>query len=86
MVTSNAGYATGRQGRFTWSGALRPLRLARLSRCRRFWPSPFPTHDGERWATTPPADFGPVTPTAFEIGLSLTPLAAQTACGVDLPG
>ena len=46
MVTSNAGYATSRQGRFTRSGALRPLRLARLSRCRRFGPSPCPTHYG----------------------------------------
>ena len=50
MVTSNAGYATRRQGRFTRSGALRPLRLARLARCRRFGPSPCPTHYGGRWA------------------------------------
>ncbi len=41
MATSNAGYATNRQGRFTRSGALRPLRSARLSRCRRFRPSPY---------------------------------------------
>ena len=62
MVTSNAGYATSRQGRFTRSGALRPLRLARLSRCRRFGPSPCPTHYGGRLATMPSADFCPVTP------------------------
>jgi len=62
MVTSNAGYATSRQGRFTRSGALRPLRLARLSRCQRFGPSPCPTHYGGRWATMPSADFCPVTP------------------------
>ena len=62
MVTSNAGYATSRQGRFTRSGALRPLRLARLARCRRFWPSPCPAHYGGRWATMPSADFCPVTP------------------------
>jgi hypothetical protein len=62
MVTSNAGYATRRQGRFTRSGALRPLRLARLSRCRRFGPSPCPTHYGGHWATMPSADFCPITP------------------------
>ena len=62
MVTSNAGYATRRQGRFTRSGALRPLRRARLARCRRFGPSPCPAHYGGRWATMPSADFCPVTP------------------------
>ena len=62
MVNPNAGYATRRQGRFTRSGALRPLRLARLSRCRRFGPSPCPAHYGGRWATMPSADFCPVTP------------------------
>ena len=36
MATFNAGYAAIRQGRFTRSGALRPLRSACLSRCRRF--------------------------------------------------
>ena len=62
MVTFNAGYATNRQDRFTRSGALRPLRSARLSRCRRFRPSPCPTHYGGRWATMPSADFCPITP------------------------
>ena len=62
MTTSNAGYGTSRQGRFTRSGALRPSRLARRSRCRRFGPSPCPTHYGGRWATMPSADFCPVTP------------------------
>jgi hypothetical protein len=62
MVTSNAGYATRCQGRFTRSGAVRPLRSVRLARCRRFGPSPGPTHDGGRWATMPSADFGPVPP------------------------
>jgi hypothetical protein len=64
MATSNAGYATDRQGRFTRSGALRPLRPACLSRCRRFRPSPCPTYYGGRLATTPPADFCPITPGA----------------------
>ena len=62
MTPSNAGYGAGRQRHFTRSGALRPLRSARLARCRRFWPSPCPTHYGGRWATTPSADFCPVTP------------------------
>jgi len=30
MATSNAGYGANRQGRFSRSGALRPLKLARL--------------------------------------------------------
>ncbi len=62
MVTVNAGYATNRQGCFTRSGALLPLRLARLARCRRFRPSPCPTHYGGRLATMPSADFCPITP------------------------
>ena len=62
MTTSNAGYRTSRQDRFTRSGAVRPLRLARLARCRRFGPLPCPAHYGGRWATMPSADFGPVTP------------------------
>jgi len=62
MTTSNTGYGTGRQRRFTRSGAVRPLRSARLARCRRVWPSPCPTHYGGRWATTPSADFCPLTP------------------------
>ena len=41
---SKAGYGTGRQRRFTWAGALRSLRSARLTLCRRFGPSPCPTH------------------------------------------
>jgi hypothetical protein len=61
MATSNAGYATIRQGRFTRSGAVRPLRLARLARCRRFGPSPCPTHYGGRLASMPSADFCPIT-------------------------
>jgi hypothetical protein len=48
--TSKAGYGTGRQSRFTWSGAMRPLRSARLTLCRRFRPSPCPTHYDGRWA------------------------------------
>jgi hypothetical protein len=62
MTTSNAGYGTGRQRRFTRSGAVRPSRSARLARCRRFGPSPCPTHYGGCWATTPSADFCPITP------------------------
>jgi hypothetical protein len=62
MATSNAGYVTHRQGGFTRSGALLPLRHARLARCRRFGPSPCPTHYGGRLATMPSADFCPVTP------------------------
>ena len=62
MATFNAGYATDRQERFTRSGAIRSMRLARLSRCRRFRPSPCPTHYGGRLATTPSADFCLVTP------------------------
>ena len=62
MATFNAGYATNRQGRFTRSGAVRPLRPARLTRCRRFRPSPCPTHYGGRLATMPSADFCPITP------------------------
>jgi hypothetical protein len=62
MATFNAGYATNRQGRFTRSGAIRPLRSARLSRCRRFRPSPCPTHYDGHLATRPSADFCPITP------------------------
>ena len=62
MDASKAGYDTGRQRRFTWSGAVRPLRSARLTPCRRFGPSPCPTHYGERLATTPSADFYSITP------------------------
>jgi hypothetical protein len=62
MAPFNAGYATNRQGRFTRSGALLPMRLARLSRCRRFRPSPCPTHYGERLVTMPSADFCLITP------------------------
>ena len=56
MDTAKAGYDTGRQDRFTWSGAIRPLRSARLTLCRRFGPSPCPTHYGGRLANTPSAD------------------------------
>ena len=38
--TSKAGYDTGRHVRFTWSGAVRPLRSARPMLCRQFRPSP----------------------------------------------
>ena len=62
MDTSKAGYDTGRRSRFTWSGAVRPPRSARLTLCRQFGPSPCPTHYGERSATTPSADFCPITP------------------------
>lgn len=62
MATFNASYVTSRQGRFTRSGAIQPLRLARLTRCRRFRPSPCPTHYGERLATMPSADFCLITP------------------------
>jgi hypothetical protein len=62
MAAFNAGYETNRQDNFTRSGAISPLRLARLSRCRRFGPSPCPTHYGGRLATMPSADFCPVTP------------------------
>jgi len=62
MVTFNAGYATSRQCHFTRSGAVRLLRRVRLTRCRRFGPSPCPTHYGGRLATMPSADFCPITP------------------------
>ena len=62
MATSNAGYVANRQGCFTRSGAVHPLRHARLTRCRRFRPSPCPTHYGGRLATMPSADFCPITP------------------------
>ena len=63
--TSKAGYGTGRHSRFTWSGAVRPLRSARLTLCRRFGPSPCPTHYGGRWATTPSADCCAITPRRY---------------------
>jgi hypothetical protein len=62
MDASKAGYDTGRHVRFTWSGAVRPLRSARLTLCRQFRPSPCPTHYGGRSATTPSADFCSITP------------------------
>jgi hypothetical protein len=62
MATFNAGYTTNRQDRFTRSGAVRSLRPAGLSRCRRFRPSPGPTHYGGRLATRPSADFCLITP------------------------
>ena len=62
---SKAGYDTGRQSRFTWSGALRPLRSARLTLCRRFRPSPCPTHYDGRLATTPSADCCAITPRRY---------------------
>ena len=58
---SKAGYGTGRQSRFTWAGAVRPLRSARLTLCRRFRPSPCPTHYDGRLATTPSADCCAIT-------------------------
>jgi hypothetical protein len=62
MTASNAGYDTVRQERFTRSGAMRSVRTARLTRCRRFRPSPCPTHYGGRLATMPSADFCLITP------------------------
>ncbi len=62
MATFNAGYATNRQDRFTLSGALQSLRLARLSRCRRVRPSPCPTHYSGHLATMPSVDSCPITP------------------------
>jgi len=62
MDASKAGYDTGRHVRFTWSGAVRPLRSARLTLCRQFRPSPCPTHYGGRSATSPSADFCSITP------------------------
>ncbi len=62
MATFNAGYATNRQGRFTRSGTIRALRLARLARYRRFRPSPCPTHYDGPLASMPSADFCPITP------------------------
>ena len=37
------------------------MRSARLTLCRRFGPSPCPTHYDGPWATTPSADFCPIT-------------------------
>jgi hypothetical protein len=65
MTASNAGYGTSRQDRFTRSGAVRSLRRAPLSGCRRFGPLPCPTHYGERLATMPSADFCPITPSVI---------------------
>ena len=62
MDTSKAGDDTGRHVRFTWAGAVRPLRSARLTLCRQFRPSPCPTHYGGRSATVPSADFCSITP------------------------
>jgi hypothetical protein len=62
VTASNAGYDTARQERFTRSGAVRTMRAERLTRCRRFGPSPYPTHYGGRLATMPSADFCPITP------------------------
>ena len=82
MTTSNAGYGTGRQRRFTRSGAVRPLRSARLARCRRFGPSPCPAHYGGRWATMPSADFCPVTP---EVAARRAARVAVGSGGVSSP-
>ena len=62
MDTSKAGYDTGRHVRFTWSGAVPPLRSGRLTLCRQFRPSPCPTHYGGRSATTLSADSCSITP------------------------
>lgn len=62
MMTFNAGNDADRQDRFTRSGAIQSLRSVRLSRCRRFRPSPCPTHYDGRLATMPSADFCPITP------------------------
>ncbi len=62
MESSKAGYATLRHDRFTRSGALRSMSNVRLSLCRRFRPSPCPTHYGGRLAIMPSADFYPITP------------------------
>jgi hypothetical protein len=60
-VTSKAGFETRRHDRFTCSGAIRPMRSARLTLCRRFGPAPCPTHYGGRLATTPSADCYAIT-------------------------
>ena len=62
MAAFNAGYTMHRHDPFTRSGAVRSVRHMWLTRCRRFRPSPCPTHDGGRLATMPSADFCPVTP------------------------
>jgi hypothetical protein len=62
MSSSKAGYDTYRQSGFTRSGAVPQLRQGRLTLCRRFGPSPCPTHCGERLATMPSADFCPIPP------------------------
>ena len=62
MDSSKAGYDTLRHDHFTRSGAVWSLRNARLTLCRRFGPSPCPTHYGGRLATMPSADFCPITP------------------------
>jgi hypothetical protein len=61
-VTSNAGCVTNRRAPFARSGAIGSSRLARLTRCRRFGPSPCPTHYGGHLATMPSADFCLITP------------------------
>ena len=62
MGASKAGYDTLRHDRFTRSGAIRSLRNARLTLCRRFRPSPCPTHYGGRLTTMLSSDFCPITP------------------------
>jgi len=56
-----AGDDADRHSRFTCSGAVRPMRSVRLTLCRRFGPSPCPTHYGGRLATTPSADCCAIT-------------------------
>ena len=65
---SKAGYDTVRHDRFTCAGAIRPLRSARLTLCRRFGPSPCPTHYGGRLANTPSADRCAITPGVATVG------------------
>ena len=102
MAAFNAGYETNRQDNFTRSGAISPLRLARLARCRRFGPSPCPTHYGGHLATMPSADFCPITPdvtarraarvtlgsggTSSAFALALSPAPVATTAPVGFDG
>ena len=62
LAAFNAGFTMHRQDHFTRPDAVGSVRHMWLARCRRFGPSPRPTHYGGRLATMPSADFCPVTP------------------------
>ena len=86
MAALNAGYATHRQDHFTRSGAVRSLRCACLTRCRRFGPSPCPTHYGGRLATMPSADVCPSTLDVAAERAARVPVGSRGNSGAFAPG